>query len=125
MKRGLRFCFALVLGVLLASPSPLWAAGPVRTLSTGIGKEERVAHEGYTLLIVCAESKGPYIAAVSLKITARDGTRVLEAVSEGPWFYADLPAGTYKVLATRKGGMQRSGSVTVAANEQKVLRLTW
>lgn len=125
MKIGTRFCFAFTLAVLLASPSLLWAADPIRTLSTGVGKEERVAHEGYTLLIVFAESKGPLIAAVGLKITGQDGTMVLDTVSEGPWFYADLPAGTYKVQATRKDGTQRNATVTVAAKAQKILRMTW
>jgi len=125
MKIGTRFCVALILALLLSSPALLQAADTVRTLSTGIGKEERVAHEGYTLLIVFAEAKGPLIAAVSLKIVGQDGTQVVAAVSEGPWFYADLPAGTYTVQATRKDGTPRNASVTVAAGEQKVLHMTW
>ncbi len=125
MKSSTRFCCALILALFVASPSVLWAAERVRTLSTGVGKEERIPHEGFTLLVVFAEAKGPLLADVTVKITGQDGATVLEAVSEGPWFYADLPAGTYQVQATRKDGTQHTASVTVAAGAQQVLRLTW
>jgi len=125
MKSSTRFCCALVLALWVVFAPVSWAADAIRTLSTGVGKEERVHHEGYSLLIIFSESKGPLIADVTLKITGQGGATVLEAVSEGPWFYAGLPAGTYRVQATRKGGAQRSQSVTVAAGEQKVLHLAW
>ena len=97
----------------------------MRTLSTGIGKESRVPHADYSLLIVCAEAKGPLLAYVGIKITAADGKQVLDTQSEGPWLFVALPAGSYKVEATRKDGTAHSAQVDVPAEGQKVLRLAW
>jgi len=94
-------------------------AGNVSYVSGGVGVSERQALDQvksqYNLHLLFAYGKsGAYLADVRVKITKASGGEVLDGVSAGPYFYARLPAGHYRVSADNAGQMQTK-SVTVPA----------
>ncbi|MDO9008259.1 MAG: hypothetical protein Q7U80_08545 [Thiobacillus sp.] len=80
-------------------------------ISGGNGLEERQALNEvsgeYNLKLVFAEKgSGSYLADVKLSIMNMKGQKVLEAVSDGPWFYVKLAPGRYKITAEAAGQSQ-------------------
>ncbi len=121
---------ALALAALmLAALAPLVllpaTARAVDTLSTGAGRDARTAaHVSYSLKIVFAERTGAFVAGVLLKIVDESGRALVEEISGGPWFFADLPPGTYVVHA-RRNGARTKATVEVSGERQKKLYLTF
>ena len=70
----------------------------------GVGIEERAAMNqsihNYNLRLVFATMKGWYLAAIPVQIRTPDGKVLLNTTSNGPWFWAKLPAGQYEVMAS-------------------------
>ncbi len=92
-------------------------------LSGGIGLDERDALRSrateYDLMLSFAEKTGKYLSDVEVVITDAQGNRVLEAVSEGPWFFVKLPTGRYTVRATTMGKTtQQVANVSVTRQTQ-------
>ena len=80
-------------------------------LSGGIGEEERetlrhMAHD-YNVQLIFAAKEGHYVADVHVTIADERGRTVLDAVSEGPWLYTQLPSGTYTIMVQVSGQTQR------------------
>lgn len=80
-------------------------------VSGGNGLEERQALNevsgDYNLKLVFAEKdSGSYLADVKLSIMNMKGQKVLEAVSDGPWFFVKLVPGRYKITAETAGQTQ-------------------
>jgi hypothetical protein len=80
-------------------------------VSGGNGLEERQALNqvsgDYNLKLVFAEKgSGSYLADVKLSIMNMKGQKVLEAVSDGPWFFVKLVPGRYKITAETTGQTQ-------------------
>ena len=97
-------------------------------VSGGIGLDEREALSAtaseYNLKIVFALKEGNYLADASVLIKNALGRTVLDAVSDGPWFYARLPAGQYAVTATM---MEKTNTekVQIKPAGQSVLHFYW
>jgi len=97
-------------------------------VSGGIGLDEREALSAtaseYNLKIVFALKEGNYLADASVLIKNAQGRTVLDAVSDGPWFYARLPAGQYAVTATM---MEKANTekVQIKPAGQSVLHFYW
>lgn len=76
-------------------------------LSGGIGLDEleALSHMGqdYALKLGFAERAGNYLSDVEVRIKDAGSNTILEAVSQGPWFFAKLPTGQYTILATTRG----------------------
>jgi hypothetical protein len=89
-----------------AQASPLMAKDyeGISYVSGGIGLDEREAMQtmaqDYNLKIVFALRQGNYLADIAVQIKDAAGKIVLDAVSDGPWFYAHLPAGHYTVTSS-------------------------
>jgi hypothetical protein len=70
----------------------------------GVGLEERAAMQksmkGYNLRLTFATMKGLYLASVPVQIKGADGKVLLSKESNGPWFWVNLPAGQYEVVAS-------------------------
>lgn len=75
-------------------------------LTGGVGSDERAALEErgktFNLKLAFAERRGPFLADVNVVITDRKGAEILSLASAGPWFYMQLPPGSYNVTATYK-----------------------
>ncbi|MCG6535620.1 MAG: carboxypeptidase-like regulatory domain-containing protein [Syntrophales bacterium LBB04] len=95
--------------------------------SGGIGVDEReamtVMGRDYSLKLMCALKSRAYLS--DLKVTVSDGAGkvVLDAASEGPWFFAKLPPGQYTVVVTIAGNAKQS-RVTIG-NKQTSVRFYW
>jgi hypothetical protein len=118
MKGKILAPWILILG--LASPLLAGAAdsdttlvqprseGGVTYISGGVGEDEREALAAtaneYDLKIVFADTgSGAYLADVRVSIVNMKGKKILEAVSDGPWFFVNLPTGRYKITAMAGG----------------------
>jgi len=89
---------------------PVTEAG-ITYVSGGNGLEERQALDEasgeYNLKLVFAEKgSGSYLADIKLSITNMKGQKILEAVSDGPWFFVKLEPGRYKISAETTGQTQ-------------------
>lgn len=94
-------------------------------VSGGVGMEAREQlrqrAEDYELkLVFAATPSGDYLAEIPVTITDRRGNKVVEAVSEGPWMYVELPSGAYTVRADHAGQTQ-TRQVSVRAGSQRTL----
>lgn len=120
----MKFAYTIVLGAALmirpafaatpdGSTAPLPAekvAGQVRYVTGGVGKEEadafRSAQRDYSLALEFGNQTKPRAQfAADVKVLIRDarGNTVLDAVSDGPFLLARLPAGSYTIRATQNG----------------------
>ena len=76
-------------------------------MSGGFGVEERnemrrVA-KAYNLGLSFAGKSRSYLTDVNIVISDDKGQQVLSASNTGPWFYVQLPPGTYTVKAAYNG----------------------
>lgn len=82
----------------------------VSYLSGGVSLEEReqlfFTAADYNLRLLFAEKGGSYLSDTEVVVTTRDGRKVLELIAQGPFVFARLPAGEYRVAATNAGKQQ-------------------
>lgn len=108
----------------------------IRYVSGGVGETERDAlnalSDQFNLrLIFAMADNGAYLAAVRVNITNASGEQVLSAVSEGPWFFAQLEPGKYTVDVSVVGGQDQVAqepqqkTVQVDGSGQSVVRFLW
>ena len=111
----------------LLLPEPR-ALGSIEYRSGGIGEDERralraLAAEYNLRLSFVAEGRGAYLSGVGVRIESEEGKVVLNAQADGPWFFARLPAGRYRIAATLAGNtVSQDADVTRGAAE---LVLRW
>lgn len=83
----------------------------------GVGEEERNAMRQmgaqFNLwLWFATKGGGQNLADIHVTVQDRQAKQLLDVVSDGPWLFARLPAGTYKVSvatkAVRRSGQSRS-----------------
>ena len=103
----------LVLAALAAAAHGAFAAdaaqaqGGSSAVSGGVSLNSRDALRANTpphnVKMVFALNTGNYVSDVAVKVT--DGSRrtVIEDVTNGPWLFANLPAGSYTATATYNG----------------------
>ena len=113
--------------VLMLGPFTFAAAqtdSDIQVRSGGVGADERaemMAMRGdYNLRLAFASTKGPYVAGVDVKLyQQRDGTyrEVYSGGPTGPWFYARVAPGRYRVEATY-GGVTRTRELQVGASQK-------
>lgn len=79
-------------------------------ITGGVGITERAQmdrmDDGYNLKLIFDVTSGDYLSSVNVKIQNANGKVLLEAVSDGPWFAAQLTPGTYRITADFKGRQQ-------------------
>lgn len=96
--------------IAAAAPSP-GGASSVPFISGGVGYDERARMEAaksqYNLRLLFAISgSGSYLSAVKVRIQDPRGATLLDATSNGPWFYAQLPPGAYVLTLDNQGQIQ-------------------
>jgi hypothetical protein len=103
-------------------------SGNIPYLSGGVGLDEREALNtlaaGYDLKLMFAVSAGNYLADVRVEIRDAGGQLLVDAVSEGPWFFAHLPPGHYNVSVSLAGAVQRQ-NVQVSGRGRSQLNFFW
>ena len=88
----------------------------------GIGEDEstamRAAMKNYPLSLLFAEKSGAYLANVTVDIRAKQASGQFTA--EGPICLIKLPAGSYKITATTKGGSSQTQSVQIGKTPRQL-----
>jgi hypothetical protein len=103
--------------------------GSITYVSGGFGIDERQAMDAvakdYNLKLIFAEKgSGAYLADAKVSIVGMKGQKILDAVSNGPWFMARLPAGHYTITAAIEGkSLVRKATVTGGRHSQ--VRFYW
>jgi hypothetical protein len=96
-------------------------------VSGGVSEAERKRLETtakyYNLRVDLAQSDGAYLPGVNVGVQDGQGNWLVKARSEGPIFYAQIPAGAYKVEATARDGRKVSMSTFVPRNGQRALEI--
>jgi hypothetical protein len=81
--------------------------GKVSYVSGGVGNEsiDRLSalSSEFNVKLVFAMTSGEYISGVKVVVTDARGLSVVDAVSDGPWLLARLPAGDYRIVASQDG----------------------
>src|SRR5215470_2100664 len=90
-----------------AQPTPQTQGG-ITFVSGGVAEDSEQAMNAiraqYNLhLLFAQQGTGAYMADIPVQITDAAGTLVLNAVSAGPFFYARLQPGKYRVVASHGG----------------------
>lgn len=85
--------------------------GSVTILHGGVGADAREsmqqARDQFNLRLQFAvRGSGAYLANVRVQIADAKGKTVLDTISTGPWFFAQLPQGRYEVTASANGQSQ-------------------
>jgi hypothetical protein len=102
-------CLMMVLNPLASSAgtSPFITEGKsngVIYASGGVGLDEQMEMnamaKNYNLKMVFAEAPRDYVSGVKVKIVDHSGKVLLETTSSGPWFFAKLPQGDYRLIAS-------------------------
>lgn len=103
--------------------------GDISYVSGGVGASEQEALEQvkskYNLWLSFAVSgSGAFLAEVPVTIADKSGQAVLEAVSAGPYFYAQIPVGNYRISAQRENQVE-THSVSVPATGGVSVDFRW
>ncbi|QIK36780.1 carboxypeptidase regulatory-like domain-containing protein [Caldichromatium japonicum] len=102
--------------------------GSVPYLSGGIGlsgREEMLqVKPQFNLRLLFAEAGGAYLADIRVRIQDAAGAVLLDAVSQGPWFYVKLPPGRYRVNVDNAGSIQ-TRDVNIPATGGVDLNFYW
>ena len=82
--------------------------GGITYISGGIGLDDmemlRELRPEYNLhLLFAAQGSGQYLADVTIQLQDAKGRTLLDAVADGPYFYAKVAPGRYKILAQSQG----------------------
>jgi len=104
----------LLAGSLLAFPASAQVSmeprtqGSVTYISGGIGFDDmemlRELRPNYNLhLLFASQGSGQYLAEVRVKILDQKGETQLDAIADGPYFYAKVTPGKYKIVAESEG----------------------
>jgi len=93
--------------------------GDITYISGGIGLDDmemlRELRSSYNLhLLFASQGSGQYLAEVNVKLIDQKGKTVLDAVADGPYFYARVSPGKYKIVAESEG-LALSKAVEVSA----------
>jgi len=103
-------------------------AGGVSYVSGGVGMDsmDRLSSLAgdFNLKLVFALKSGEYLSGVRVAIADAAGKTLLDTTSDGPWFMARLPAGSYHVVATFGGNAVRR-QVAVDATKRSTMDFRW
>jgi hypothetical protein len=101
-------------------------AGSIEYMSGGVGEQERAAMRSmggtYNLKIANTLPDGSYVSNVDMTIADSRGNPILNTTTQGPLFYATVPAGQYTVTARSNGqSVQRTVHVGAGAGSEVAL----
>lgn len=114
----------------VAAPSEV-SLGQITYISGGVGSDEAAEMKSmasrYALEVVSvtkAGSKEQYTADFRIVIKDTAGKTLIDAISEGPFFFANLPEGQYQVDASQDG-IRKSQRVSVKRRGHLRLVFVW
>ncbi len=105
--------------------------GSVRYVSGGVGEDSATAFKQaaakYPLELLFAQKASPndvYLAGVKVTVRDRAGKVVLDAVADGPYLLAAMPAGRYQIEANHEG-VAKTQAVEIASGKHQRVVMVW
>jgi hypothetical protein len=96
-------------------------------MTGGVGVDERAdmarTADDFNLKLVFAEPSRPYLADVRVEIKDKNGTKLVDTSSDGPWFFARLPEGQYQVMVDHAG--KKEEKTVDAGTSLQTLTFVW
>ena len=117
----MRLTATLLLATMLAMPvhaqtTKVQSSEPIEVISGGVGEDERgefeTKKEDFSLKLVFVGEKGLFLSNVKVVVEDKRGNTLLTATSDGPYLYANLPAGKYKLTASLREHTQEKNIAT-------------
>jgi hypothetical protein len=101
----------------------------IRYVSGGVGASERaelraLSSQFNLRLLFAMQGSGNYLADVRVNIMDQNGRPVLDAEADGPWFFAQLPPGSYQVRVSNRNEIQQK-TVRIRDSRQARLNFYW
>jgi hypothetical protein len=92
----------------------------------GIGEREKMQSwaKDYNLKLSFAEKSGVFLSDVKVLIE-KDERQMVRTTSNGPWFYIQLPPGTYNVRATFEGETQQLKNLRLTDGDRLTRIMHW
>lgn len=94
----------------------------------GVGVEEAAAMRAvaarYSMRARFTANGGEFVSDVDVRILTIDGRLIFTAISDGPYLYAQVPPGRYRLVA-KLNGVERSRSVDIPKRGGITVLLTW
>jgi len=108
-------------GAIPALPLPVQSAGGVTYLSGGVGDEElaelKSKEKEFNVHLMMTAPGGAFVSDVHLRIVDANGAAVLDISNAGPYVYAHVKPGNYKIDATvADGGANKQMAFTLRDN---------
>jgi hypothetical protein len=98
-------------------------------LSGGLSEPERKNLEEmgrkYSLKVIFSNERGEYLSEVTVTIFGQKGESILTTVSNGPWFFINLPSGTYDLEVSFQKNRKRISRVKIEEKSQTVIGVQW
>jgi hypothetical protein len=105
-------------GAIPALPLTVMTNGGFKYVTGGVGEEELAQLKGaandFNAQILLAGADGEFVGDALVDITGADGAKILSADNAGPYFYASLPPGSYRLNVTVQG-VAKTASFNVPA----------
>lgn len=130
-----RFRITLALMYLLAFAGIAIAAPVVHNLngiaftSGGVGEDDAAELEGnespYNVKIISAFNNGEYSGPFTLVIRDAKGNAIFNTQTDGPLFYAVMPAGNYEFDVAVEGQHQTRKASVKQGSKLQTLHFTW
>src|SRR3990172_6950154 len=119
---------AIAAGTVQSAQSQSMTSGQVTFASGGVGEDSlqrmKALSKDFNLKVIFALKAGNYVSDVAVVISDARGAKVLETVSEGPWFLAKLSPGKYQFTATYESE-SFTRTMTIPASGRRELIFRW
>lgn len=129
MRAQMLSATAMLLAALSFHASAQNAGGEAGVRTGGVGIEEREAldaqRDRYNLRLAFAEKNGSYIADVAVRLSTADGREVYSGTTDGPWLFARVQPGKYRLEADYAGGKQTRNLTVGARQAAPLIVLHW
>ena len=110
-------------GAIPALPLEVQSQNGVNFLTGGIGDEEKAqvkaSEHQYNLHMLMSSPGGAFVSDVSLQIIDANGKQLVSADNAGPYFYANLPQGSYTIEMSAHGETKK---IAVRIKDGKAVR---
>ncbi|RFU49623.1 carboxypeptidase-like regulatory domain-containing protein [Paraburkholderia sp. DHOC27] len=111
-----------------AGDIPVEQDNGVAYVTGGVGQDEASAMRGlaggYNMRATFTTRSGEYLSGVNLRVVKAGGATVFAATSDGPYLFARLPEGHYRIIASVDGA-ERSRELYVPARGGVRFTLVW
>jgi len=111
-----------------AADEAVMSSGKIKYVSGGVGEDSDARMQAlgkeYNLKLLFAAKDGHYLADVALTIVNERGAKVLDTTAEGPWLFAALAPGKYRITATY-AGTAVTRDTTVPASGRREVFFRW